>query len=554
MLCEPPVSSPIPPDELWTQEDGAFQSIMMFGHGRYQNMMLLFSQLSFFAAICHNLSHQALAPSIDYWCKAPVKYEGDTPEVWKNATIPREPDGSLSRCMRYDSAPDNTSNQIMVPCNAWDYDFKPRGRTIVSEWNLVCDRAWLVPTLAIVYAGGSVITCPCVGAVADRIGRRPVASISLFVLMASDLATCFAKALPLFTFLRIVTSATVNAIQIVGAVLMFEVTLSVHRVLYCTLAASFALLLGPPYLALIANVVRDWNVAQLAIMAPTLLLILALYFTDESPRWLLTAGRIREVDQVVLWAARLNGVPLDQVKRQLQTIRAELSARRKEHEEVHLLLRRSRTIRIRSAVIFGCWFATFISFYILSLSKTYLDIRYIQVILMGIKIIFMTVNYFAMQLWSRRKTLGLNMFALSLLIMAQAAALFLNVSMLSMVVGLFTAIVMDLVMVTLFVYTTELFPTAIRSAGICWALFCGKIGAVMAPLVRLVASVTHPLFPFLVISITITTFALMALWKLPETSKRKPAESVKEEQDDKWKLQSPVRSKRKRSAAMKMRD
>lgn len=57
----------------------------------------------------------------------------------KNQSIPVEADGSLSRCIRYQTpldAANTAGNRTAVFCSAWEYNLTSSGQSIVSQWNL----------------------------------------------------------------------------------------------------------------------------------------------------------------------------------------------------------------------------------------------------------------------------------------------------------------------------------------------------------------------------------------------------------------------------------
>ena len=83
-----------------------------------------------------------------YWCRLPIDNLTDE-EQWKLLPPSVGPDGELSydRCQMYDinyttiPMDFNLSNAPIVPCqNGWIYSRNEYNTTIVTDWDLVCDK------------------------------------------------------------------------------------------------------------------------------------------------------------------------------------------------------------------------------------------------------------------------------------------------------------------------------------------------------------------------------------------------------------------------------
>lgn len=90
-----------------------------------------------------------------------------------------------------------------------------------------------------------------------------------------------------------------------------------------------------------------------------------------------------------------------------------------------------------------------------------------------------------------------------------------GVKLLCNVVGIFSAAAMYNL---IYVYTSELFPTVLRNAALGLASEAGQIGAIIAPLVVVMATVS-PSFPFAIIGVSAIVGSVLA-FKLPETLNR----------------------------------
>ena len=70
---------------------------------------------------------------------------------------------------------------------------------------------------------------------------------------------------------------------------------------------EFPWALGYSVLPAIAYAVPHWSYLQLTISAPLALFILITFILPESPRWLLTKGRLEDAEDVLDRAVEVNG-------------------------------------------------------------------------------------------------------------------------------------------------------------------------------------------------------------------------------------------------------
>ncbi|KAK8788145.1 hypothetical protein V5799_022079 [Amblyomma americanum] len=423
--------------------------ILIFGHGVFQRLILLCTLLSVFCTILHAEASSNLARPVDHWCRPPAAYANLPPETWKNASIPVELDGSYSGCFRYEPpfVPQSTNSsrdsRETVPCDAgWDYareiheisallekyqaasSGKPAASrctqastrvSIVGEWNLVCDRRWLMSVLTACYMAGSLLIMPFVGTAADRLGRRPVLGFSLSILIVSGILLAFSSTLFMFASLRFFISASAGSLVVISIVQLFEVTDSSRRVLYCSIAVTGGFSAAHVYGELVYDWVYDWSLIQLFCMVPTGLLIGAVYFVEESPCWLLATFRIKRAAEVVMSAARMNGADMLLVGKRLEVIRQEARKARAEAtmttgegmlEASPAELFTNRALRNETLVIYGCWFLANSFSYRLRASR---EDRVVYRALVALAIPTVAANVFLLSTKGRRLSTALSL-------------------------------------------------------------------------------------------------------------------------------------------------
>ncbi|XP_029850023.2 solute carrier family 22 member 7-like [Ixodes scapularis] len=529
-----------------TEED-----IHVYGYGQFQRMALLCSIVSFFMNVVHSQTLLVMSRPVAHWCKPPDEYAGLSADEWKNTSIPKDVDGQFSSCTRYEPPmPTPADNKSEVSCDCWDYDSEV-GATIVRDFSLVCDRIWLLRALRFVYSLGGSVLLPVMGSAADKYGRRAVLGLTLFGLVISGVVTSLVETLVEFAVLQLLTSASISTFQAISTVLLFEVTPQDHRMLFCMLNICVPLVLGTVVLGLIGTTSMHWSAMQLVVLSPTLLLLLTYHLTDEAPRWLITSWKFKDAERVILWAARKNGLPdLDKVRlayfrvKERAVSRDGFTARPTIFNIVSLPPLRSQTL-----IVFGGWWAIFNCYYSIAEYKSFGGGAVSFYIMIGIANMFtQTVNYFVLRGYGRRKPISAYFLGLSVLMTSLAALVALGMELAFAKVAVSTAFLVEVAFTTMFVFTVELYPTAVRSAGMCGAFLFGRLGGISASLFSILRLLDPPmdrLIPMLVNAVVFFTLGLLVVL-LPETLAMRATDKGQEAaQEDKWRLDSPLKRKKK---------
>ncbi|KAL1418959.1 hypothetical protein MTO96_005500 [Rhipicephalus appendiculatus] len=549
--------------------------VLICGHGRFQQITLVCTALAFFTTIVHAVASANLARPVDHWCRPTVQYSYMEPDAWWNISIPvvREEDGTerRSQCERFEpplpyaeSSAALPDNRTIVPCDAgWQYASgassgsqrcniifaQSHGHSIVDEWDLVCGRSWMVPALAAVYVVGGVVGAPLAGIAADRIGRRPVLGIWLMLLVFAGTAIVFANSVPLFAALRFVTSAGTAGVLVASQVLLFEVTDSQHRVLYCAIAVAAAAFVAALYTELVYDFIRNWHAAQVVYMVPTCGLIFAAYLVEESPCWLLAIYELRNAEHVLSRAAGANRVEPQVFRRRPVGAQGRDEQAALSLDGVRLSdLLSNQLLRQRSAIIFGCWFLAFGTFAHLSTSHVLRDNQGARAALVVLRLPCVVADVYVLTRNSRRLCLAFSMLALAIATGALSLAVaFGAADQVAAVLVVSALLIFDMSAISAFVLSAELYPTVLRGAAFGCCYMSGRLGALAALFVNEIQSLPLRGTAYAVAAAMLLLFGTMAL-ALPETKHMPPSNTVHGMMvvEDKWQLYSPLRVARAR--------
>ncbi|KAG0443419.1 hypothetical protein HPB47_014943, partial [Ixodes persulcatus] len=266
------------------------------------------AKLSMGLVVMYNVSVRVFSFPVDHWCKPPLEFSKMSPGQWKNFAIPETNDGRYDQCYQYDLNILNPNvSRPLVPCEAWDYDLLPERHTIISFWNLVCNRSRLLFIASAFENVGGLLLVPVVGQTTDRVGRRPATFFCVIVALISGFLASVAKKFPIFVVARVFVAASVNALKLVIFILLLEVTSSDRRELYGCLVhiGSVAAFI---FVVSIHGFFMDRQVVSLITMMPMSFLVFAFYAVQESPRWLLALQDVESARAVLLVVSHLNNV------------------------------------------------------------------------------------------------------------------------------------------------------------------------------------------------------------------------------------------------------
>ncbi|KAH7966339.1 hypothetical protein HPB49_015388 [Dermacentor silvarum] len=472
--------------DLLTSE--SFNCWDAFGHGTFQRRLLLLCTIATFLANLHGFVFPLIMKDVGYKCKvpAPPPYYNISAVAWRSLFIPKEADGELSRCRRYEHPEEpNGSTTDTIPCGEWEYDDddEPARTSMVSDWDLVCQRRILVSLMIAVHSFGAFLLTVVAGSLADAIGRLPVLLACVVVLIISTVAGCLCKSFVTFVAVKFVSSGSVTAVMSITVMTVFEVTTHNNRPLHVIFAGTLGLLFSDMWYATVATVKLGWMVKQAFYMFPTVLLLLAFCVVFESPRWLVAKARFNAAEAVMMSAAAINHFPIHYTALTLDKLKTAMVRNAVRLPSIDQDMLSGYSMRRRALILslsyFSITFSAFIpSFATENQNEPWYTLGSFSLNLLGYAIMDLLITRLSiltvMNVWFA--VLGVLQCLLSLTVGAGAGVL--SQALVMVAKALFYS-----GSVLCFVYTLELFPTAIRGTVVCWVFACGRLGAVSATVV-----------------------------------------------------------------------
>ncbi|XP_023225876.1 organic cation transporter protein-like isoform X2 [Centruroides sculpturatus] len=503
----------------------------VIGHyGKWQKIIFAFMFFIGFPAAWNNLVLTFIAPDIDHWCARIPAYKNMSVEDWKNWTIPvvgkngNRPE--YDECRHYkwmtnSSAIVYVDHNRTVPCSSWEYDHSFYSRTIVEKWNLVCDKSWLISMSQSVYMAGILLASLLLGHISDRFGRRPVLLISFVSTFCSGIICAFSPSYIVFTVMRFIIGCGKSGLFDTCFVHLMESVGPEYRSVI-GIAIEFGWATGYIMLPGIVWLIRDWFYIQLAITIPIILLGTMWWFLPESPRWLLSHGKLKEAVEVMEKAASINEVSVSDIDTCINKLATNIGVESEEVVKHKTVLDLFRTANIRWKALILClnWFVVSFVFYGISLHTNSLGGNtFLNFFISGIvEFPAYFACIFIVKYLGRRLPLTISMvgggLACILTIPIPDSLLWLRI--LFAMVG---KLCVTAAYAIIYIYTTEVYPTVVRNIGLSSGSFCAGMGSVLAPFVKEIGEYTSPIVPMALFG-GLSMVAGLLILRLSETNNR----------------------------------
>ncbi|XP_070699277.1 organic cation/carnitine transporter 2-like [Pempheris klunzingeri] len=499
--------------------------------GRFQQQVFFLLCLTTVPNGFSGLSIVFLADTPPHRCFIPA--HANLTAAWENSSIPLEEDsqsGALvpSKCSRYNIEhmvnfsdrgllPGIDVNLSSVPTegclDGWEYDRSVYVSTIVTEWDLVCDDRWRKPlTSSLFFCGvlaGSIVS----GQISDRYGRKIVLFVTLAVQTVFTIIQTFSPSWVVFCALFFVVGVGQISNYVTAFVLGTEILGPRVRIVFST--AGVCLFFGGGYmlLPLFAYFIRDWRMLLLALNLPGFLFVPLWWYIPESPRWLLSQGRVEEAEAIIRDAAKRNKMEPPSVIFSPLQVKLQ-SERRKAHNICDLL--RFPNIRLISITLWLVWNTLTIAYFALSLNTSNLHGNsYFNCFLSAlVEMPAYALSWMMFRWCSRRLSLFSTLFmgGLFLLFIQLIPANMISLAITLEMMGKFSV---TTAFAIVYAYTAELYPTTLRNTAVGTCSMVSRIGSIIAPYFIYLRSYSISLPYILMGSLTVLAGLLSLL--LPES-------------------------------------
>ncbi|GAA6219666.1 solute carrier family 22 member 5-like [Lates japonicus] len=461
---------------------------------------------------------------------------------WIQASIPVQVAGQPERssCSRYEldmvqnlstSVP-GLSPEVLISSlkqegckDGWTYSTEYYQSTVVTEFNLVCSDQWKQPLTSLIYFLGGLCGCFISGQLSDRFGRKPVLFGAIILLSVFSSAVAFAPSWPVFTVLFFMLGLGQISCYIVVFVLGSELLIGSTRVLFSSLCLPFVYVIAMMLLPGTAYLVTNWRHLSLIMAVPGMACIPFWWLIPESPRWLVSRGRLQEAELLLRSAALENRVEPPHVIFLSSNVEKAISQKVESLSFLDLL--RTTNIRLITLMLWLIWFSSSISYFGLSfnMSSLYGNPFLNYFLVSAVEVPAYVVSWLAARSLPRRLSF------ISFTLLGALALLLIQVTLHSQ-----PALTLALVLLgkfgilagtgVLYMYTGELSPTVIRNTAMSSCAMFSRVGSSISPYLLQLAAFDQ-LLPWIVVG-SLSLLSVLLCVFLPETFRQPLPDTIQQ--------------------------
>uniref|UniRef100_A0A3B4Z948 Solute carrier family 22 member 15 n=1 Tax=Seriola lalandi dorsalis TaxID=1841481 RepID=A0A3B4Z948_SERLL len=376
--------------------------------------------------------------------------------------------------------------------------------SIVTEWFLIKHQAYKVSLAGSLFFAGLLVGNVVFGPLSDKIGRRPVYLTGLFFEVIFGYVTALAPSYEVFAVSRLLVGLMNGGIGLVCFVLTQEYVGKSYWAMTGTLT-SMTFAVGIALFGALGYFIRPWRSLATVANSSGVLFFLLSVTLPESPRWLYSQGQTERAEEVLRYMALRNGNAANRLR--LQRVSGAKAGNRDNRGAGVLQLVIHPVLRLRTMVLMYVWYACSLVYYGLTLGASETSgSRYVN---------------------GGRRTLHVLM---CVCLVCVSSGTLLSVTSLALLGKLMVSAAFNIA----YVYTSELYPTVIRNAGLGVCSMSCRVGGILAPFVPSMRAL-HSSMPFTVFCLSGLSAGCLGLL-LPETLNGPAAETLEE-------LSSPTRGR-----------
>ncbi|XP_026748981.2 organic cation transporter protein-like isoform X1 [Galleria mellonella] len=517
-----------PPQTVSEDEQTDVVSSVIGHYGRWQLLITFLLALFSFPCTFHIYLPTFTAKTTQFWCRRPENLSDLPVDIWIKYSQPKD------ACSVRVISPNITSAYILsnpnytnpseeiIKCDAWEFNRSEVGDTIISEWNLVCDRAYLTSLAEVFFLVGVGIGGVVGGWISDRFGRKRILMGMAVTQSVLAILALLVRSFVQYIIVRLVMGLVSVSVVYAAFVLSVEIV-GGKWVTIAGVCNFFPLPLAYIIVSLVSLVLPNWRDLTLSLSIPGCALLVLWFILPESPRWLLSMGRTQEAKAILIKAAKFNKleIPAD-LDKMLMVHKPEM-----QDQEPSVLLLFKGYLRKRTVCLFVAWFAMTIAYYglLLNIGNFNLgNLHVTSIILAVVEIPAIAMSIPILLKAGRRIPIFISMVVCGLACVAsELFSTFIKTEWVVIVCLTIGKFAIGSTNMMLPIFTAELYPTMIRNLGVGASQIAAGLALIGIPYLWKLTVLNDHLPMVTIAALSVVGGAIVLA--LPDTSRSKVSES-----------------------------
>ena len=379
---------------------------------------------------------------------------------------------------------------------------------------------------------GNMIGVLLLGPFSDWFGRKTAYLTTVSLWMVFGISGYFATNRYVWLVIRFFCGAMSLSFNTAKSAYCFELTSGKWKSRVAHYFGELPWQLGHLTLGLLVYIIPNMQTLELFIGLSALIFMPLWFILPESPRWLISKGKLKEGQHVLLTACKWNKKPMDRVEKEIETFESGQKSEETERSGgmMHDLFK-TPGVRRNSIVIIFCWLAFSMGYFGLIYNTPSFDANiylvFVVPALMGIPVSLIQ-PYFDNK-FGRKNMMTLPLVTAGILLLITTGI------PKGDPIGNWSVIILawfgtgccGMAFGMGYIFTLELYPTLYRTTALGMASAGARIGSLLSPLIAML-SVIHPVLPLGVYGAVVFAAGISSILLWPETLNMHFTETLEE--------------------------